>query len=303
MKAVQAVITEPFKADLREVELPDPGAGQIMVSAKVSAISAGTELAVYTGTHQWLKDPNLPDWKFPFRSGYSAAGVVVKVGKDIQGIKEGDRVSFPGNHASHEILSVTHERGKWWKMPDNLDFEKAAVACIARYGMGASIRAGITLGRSAAVLGLGIIGQFALRCLMAAGANPVVGIDAVPMRRKAALAAGAFAAIDPPMAQSRIKFAIPFVVERKLWQMPRGFLMRFPRQCHLLAMGDRWWWLAALEEKPRMSIFTMICTEGTSKLPGLMETCCLNLRTFGCQEIGTSTKRSIGCWHRLLTED
>ncbi|MFN6049204.1 MAG: theronine dehydrogenase, partial [Planctomycetia bacterium] len=62
MKAVQAVITEPFKADLREVELPDPGAGQIMVSAKVSAISAGTELAVYTGTHQWLKDPNLPDW-------------------------------------------------------------------------------------------------------------------------------------------------------------------------------------------------------------------------------------------------
>lgn len=197
MKAVQAVITEPFKADLREVELPDPGAGQIMVSAKVSAISAGTELAVYTGTHQWLKDPNLPDWKFPFRSGYSAAGVVVKVGKDIQGIKEGDRVSFPGNHASHEILSVTHERGKWWKMPDNLEFEKAAVACIARYGMGASIRAGITLGRSAAVLGMGIIGQFALRCLMAAGANPVVGIDAVPMRRKAALAAGAYAAIDP----------------------------------------------------------------------------------------------------------
>ncbi|MEI6685677.1 MAG: zinc-binding dehydrogenase, partial [Planctomycetota bacterium] len=53
------------------------------------------------------------------------------------------------------------------------------------------------LGRSAAVLGLGIIGQFSLRCLMAAGANPVIGIDAVPMRRKAALAAGADAVIDP----------------------------------------------------------------------------------------------------------
>jgi threonine dehydrogenase-like Zn-dependent dehydrogenase len=63
--------------------------------------------------------------------------------------------------------------------------------------MGVSVRAGITVGRSAAVLGLGIIGQFSLRCLLAAGAGPVVGIDAVPMRRAAALAAGADHVIDP----------------------------------------------------------------------------------------------------------
>ena len=34
--------------------------------------------------------------------------------------------------------------------------------------------------RSAAVLGLGIIGQFALRSLLAAGACPVIGIDVFP---------------------------------------------------------------------------------------------------------------------------
>src|SRR5581483_3651489 len=80
---------------------------------------------------------------------------------------------------------------------------KAAVACIARYGMGAGIRAGITLGRSAAVLGLGIIGQFALRCLLAAGAHPVVGIDGVHMRREAALAAGADYVLDPAAGDVR----------------------------------------------------------------------------------------------------
>jgi threonine dehydrogenase-like Zn-dependent dehydrogenase len=63
--------------------------------------------------------------------------------------------------------------------------------------MGAAVRAGITLGRSAAVLGLGVIGQFALRCLLAAGAHPVVGIDGVRMRREAARAAGADHVIDP----------------------------------------------------------------------------------------------------------
>jgi 2-desacetyl-2-hydroxyethyl bacteriochlorophyllide A dehydrogenase len=206
--ARQAVITEPYKTEVREVRLPDPASNQILIAAAYSAVSAGTELAVYTGTHQWLKDPNLPDWKFPFRSGYSAAGTVLKVGKDFPGgFREGDRVSFPGNHASAELLTVGHERGRVWKMPDTLSFEKAAVACIARYGLGASVRAGLTLGRSAAVLGLGIIGQFALRCLMAAGASPVVGIDAVAMRRAAATAAGADHVIDPSAGDAREQLA------------------------------------------------------------------------------------------------
>lgn len=207
MHARQVVITEPFQVAVREVELPAPAANQILVAAEVSAVSAGTELAVWTGTHQWLKDPNLPDWKFPFRPGYSAAGTIVAVGSAVTGWKAGDRVSYPGNHASAELLTLGHERGRLWRMPDKLDMEKAAVACVSRYGLGASIRAGLTLGRSAAVLGLGIIGQFSLRCLIAAGAHPVVGIDAVPMRRQAALAAGADFVLDPSAGDVREQLA------------------------------------------------------------------------------------------------
>jgi 2-desacetyl-2-hydroxyethyl bacteriochlorophyllide A dehydrogenase len=196
--ARQAVITEPYKVAVRDVSLADPAPNQILIAAEYSGVSAGTELAVYTGGHQWLKDPNMPDWKFPFRSGYSAAGRVLKVGKDFPGgFKEGERVSFPGNHASAELLTVGHERCRVWRMPENLSFEKAAVAVIARYGFGVSVRVGLTLGRSCAVLGLGIIGQFALRCAIAAGMSPVVGIDAVQMRRDAAMAAGADFCIDP----------------------------------------------------------------------------------------------------------
>jgi threonine dehydrogenase-like Zn-dependent dehydrogenase len=133
---------------------------------------------------------------------------VLKVGKDFPGgFKEGDRVSFPGNHASAELFTVGQERCRVWKMPDDLSSEKAAPAVIARYGLGASIRAGITLGRSAAVLGLGIIGQFALRCLIAAGASPVIGIDAVKMRRDAALLAGADLVIDPTTGDPKKEIA------------------------------------------------------------------------------------------------
>ncbi len=198
MKARQAVVVEPFKVAVREVELPDPTANQILVRTAVSAVSAGTELAVYTGTHQWLKDPNLTDWKFPFRPGYSAAGEVVAVGKDVPGgWQPGDAIGYPGNHASHELLTIGHERGRLWRLPTGADPAAAAYACVARYGLGAAIRTGLTLGRSSAVLGLGVIGQFALRGLIAAGAYPVVGIDGVSMRRNAATAAGAHAVIDP----------------------------------------------------------------------------------------------------------
>jgi threonine dehydrogenase-like Zn-dependent dehydrogenase len=100
-------------------------------------------------------------------------------------------------------LTIGHERGRLWKLPANLEFDKAAVACIARYGLGASIRAGLTLGRSFAVFGLGIIGQFALRCALAAGCHPVVGIDGVKMRRDAASAAGADFVIDPAAGDTR----------------------------------------------------------------------------------------------------
>src|SRR3954462_6039683 len=106
MKARQAVITKPFATEVREVDLPVPADNQILVATEVSAVSPGTELAVYTGTHQWLLDPTLPDWKFPFRPGYSAAGTIVAVGSRVSEWKPGDRVSYPGNHASAELLTL-----------------------------------------------------------------------------------------------------------------------------------------------------------------------------------------------------
>src|SRR4029077_4552743 len=121
MKAYQAVIVKPFATEVREVNLPDPAENQILVAAEVSAVSPGTELAVWTGTHQWLQDPNMPDWKFPFRPGYSAAGRIIAVGSEIKGWQAGDRIAYPGNHASAELLTIGHERGRWWLLPQNLD--------------------------------------------------------------------------------------------------------------------------------------------------------------------------------------
>src|SRR5262245_38853743 len=131
MRARQAVIREPFQVEVREVALPAPAPNQILVATEASAGSPRTELAVWTGTHQCLRDPNLPDWKFPFRPGYSAAGTVAAVGSEVRGWQPGDRVSYPGNHASAELLTLGHERGRLWRLPPKLDAQTAALACVA----------------------------------------------------------------------------------------------------------------------------------------------------------------------------
>src|SRR5437763_7786620 len=128
MRARQVVIREPFKVEVREVDLPPLKDNQILVATEVSAVSPGTELAVYTGTHQWLKDPNLPDWKFPFPPGYSAAGSGVAVGTGVAAWQPGARGSSPGNPASAELLPLGHARGRLWKLPPGLAAEKAATA-------------------------------------------------------------------------------------------------------------------------------------------------------------------------------
>jgi hypothetical protein len=48
------------------------------------------------------------------------------------------------------LLTLGHERGRLWKLPPDLDATKAAWGCIARYGMGAAIRAGFPESATAA---------------------------------------------------------------------------------------------------------------------------------------------------------
>ena len=187
-------ILEPYRAELVESELPDHlEPGEVLIRTEYSGVSSGTELAVYTGIHQWLRDPNYPNWRFPFRAGYSSCGVVEAVGDGVTTLSIGTRVSFAGNHASH----VVRRAAGCWVVPEGVDPAIAAFGCIARYGWGAAARVGTTMGRSVFVLGLGVIGQFALRSFLAAGAYPVIGLDPLANRRETALAGGATAALDP----------------------------------------------------------------------------------------------------------
>jgi len=95
MKARAVHFVAPRRVELREVEVPDPPEGHILVATEWSGISSGTELLAYRGE----VDPDLPldetlgalagTFAYPFRYGYSAVGRVVRPAAPFQ---EGQRV-------------------------------------------------------------------------------------------------------------------------------------------------------------------------------------------------------------------
>lgn len=197
VQAIRAVIPEPYKTVFEEYTLDAPGPGKVLIATEASGVSPGTELAIYTGIHQWLKDPTNKWAKFPFVPGYSAVGRVLEVGQGVTRFRPGDRVVWPGRHESHAIVDVGEGATEVWPIADHVDAAQAGLLPLARFPLTALVQSRSLLGQSVAVLGLGSIGQITLRLFSACGAFPVIGVDSVPGRRIRAEAAYGVRTVDP----------------------------------------------------------------------------------------------------------
>jgi threonine dehydrogenase-like Zn-dependent dehydrogenase len=127
--------------------------------------------------------------------GYSAAGRVIAIGKDVDNLKIGDRVLVSwGGHRSHNIKKANTVL----KIEDDsIDLLDAAFAHIASFSFLGVRKLKIEIGESAMIAGMGILGAFALQIANLSGAIPVIVSDFDPARRKLALSLGATAAFSP----------------------------------------------------------------------------------------------------------
>jgi len=77
---------------------PTPREHEVVFETLVSAISSGTELALFTNQQDvghWQGEP------YPAYPGYAAVGRLIAVGRGVVGWKEGEVVFAPVGHASH----------------------------------------------------------------------------------------------------------------------------------------------------------------------------------------------------------
>jgi len=186
------------------VEVPEPVClpGQVLVATRASLISPGTETwMIQMGQKSLLgkararpdlvrrawdkakKEGFLPVFKEamerldqPVPLGYSAAGVVREVGAGVQGLRVGDRVAAAGaGFASHgEVLRVP--ANLCVPLPEGVEFEAGAFAMLGAIALHGVRQAGLSLGETALVVGLGLLGQLTVQLLGAQGCK-VLGVD------------------------------------------------------------------------------------------------------------------------------
>lgn len=194
METKQIVFTAPSVAELLTVECLPPKKNEVTVELDYSAISAGTEKANFIGDRNGINVKEGTKAKFPRTVGYSAAGVVTAVGEDVTDISVGDRVGvYWGKHKK----SITLPRSKVVKLPDEISTLEASMVLISVFPLAAIRKTKVEIGESAMVMGLGILGMFAVQQLKAAGAYPVIAVDPIKERREFALGMGADYALDP----------------------------------------------------------------------------------------------------------
>jgi len=220
---VKQVVTNKSGA-LEVIDVPAPGVrpGFVLVRARYSLISAGTEGAqiregkagILTKIREHPEQVKqvlekvrkegvrstaaqvqnkLQEWK-PL--GYSLCGEVVEAGPGVDDLSPGDVVACAGaGYAVHAEL-VCVPRNLVARAPSGIDPRHAAFATLGAIALHGVRESRPTLGEQGLVIGLGLVGQLAAQFLRAAGVRVAV-TDLDPVRLELAGSLGAELTLGP----------------------------------------------------------------------------------------------------------
>lgn len=210
-----AMLLGPEEVEVRTVELPRPGTGEVLLRID-AATTCGTDVKVFKrgGHPRMLKTPTL--------FGHEMAGTVETAGPGVRGVVPGERLvvanSAPcgqclycrrdrenlcqdlhylnGAFAEYILIPERFVQRSLYHIPDSLPAARAALAeplaCVL-HGMDAcaeGLRGGRDGGARVAVYGGGPMGQLFVACLAREG-HHVVLADPNPSRLETGLAMGA----------------------------------------------------------------------------------------------------------------
>ena len=210
-------INGPYDVEIRDVPIPTPGPGEVLIKTQYTGISSGTEMMLYCGTFPNFKLKKWPQWTdYPVCPGYELVGTVVAIGEEaaVDGdmsqldslqpksdvlitkasdFKVGDRVISMGEHAQYACLPAEFIT----KILDHVSSEEATLAVLGNTAMQAIRRGAIEFGDTVAVIGAGILGYLVAVEAKLAGAGRVIVIDKDNSRLEVAKESGADLVLNP----------------------------------------------------------------------------------------------------------
>lgn len=191
---LQQVMTAPYEIEFREVPVPEPGEGQILVRIHKIGI-CGSDIHVYHGKH--------PFTSYPVTQGHEVSGEVAAVGEKVENFAVGQRVTIepqvvcgkchPCRHGKYNLceelkvmgfqttgtassyFAVDQERVT--PLPEEMGYEEGAMIEPLAVAVHAVRRFGDVAGKCVAVLGAGPIGNLVAQTAKGLGAAKVMITD------------------------------------------------------------------------------------------------------------------------------
>lgn len=213
------VHTAPLQFNLRDVPEPKPNHEEVLVRVKACGI-CGSDVHGYTGK----TGRRIP----PIIMGHEAAGVVEAVGRTVQNVTVGERITFDSTVycnqcpacrqgrvnlcQNRKILGVSTPAFRrdgamaeyvvvpWWityRLPDAVSFEEAALIEPASVSLHAARITPIDVNDVVVVVGAGQIGLFAIQAVRVKGAGTIIALDMREERLTLARQLGADVTINP----------------------------------------------------------------------------------------------------------
>lgn len=205
-----AKLTAPYQFEMQEAPIPEPGPNEVVLKNIYLGVCT-SDLQIYHGKHAYAA--------MPVTMGHEEAGIVYKVGANVQDYKPGDRVilqpqlfcgeCYPcrtGHFNVCEQLKVigVHVDGcaceytavpAWnlHRVPDNVSLREAALIEPIAVGFGVVRRVrevADIAGKKVCVVGAGTIGNLVAQAFKCMGAGPVLITDIIPEKLELAKKCG-----------------------------------------------------------------------------------------------------------------
>jgi len=264
MTTVRKIRFVDTRAEMFETRIGPPGADEVLIEARCSLISPGTERAALT--RLWDDDA------FRENPGYALAGDVVAIGDAVDDLQVGERVVTLMSHGSHAVAPAV----PWMvlPLPDGLSYEHATFSTLASVALHALRRLDLSFGETVVIIGAGIIGLMATQLARLNGARPVIVLDLADNRLALAHDLGANLVVNPERENAvEAVFAAtggrgaPAVLEAT------GNAQVIPQALKMAANGGRIVLTGALEEEVSISFHAEFIRRELSLLAAFQPFC------------------------------
>lgn len=204
---------KPAEIMFRDVEIPEPGPGQVLIKIKEIGV-CGSDIHVYYGEHSGTG--------YPATQGHEVSGCVEKLGPGVEGLHPGQKVTiepqvvcgkcYPCRHGKYNLCEELKvmgfqttgmaseyfcvDRSKVTPLPDDMDYSDGAMIEPLAVTVHAARRFEKMEGAKVAVLGCGPIGILLAQTCKAMGAAKVMITDVSDYRLELASRCGVDAAVN-----------------------------------------------------------------------------------------------------------